>query len=48
MAENTSEQQVTATKTDNIVHVNNLHTHFKTLDGIVRAVNGVTLEIKKG
>jgi len=31
-----------------IVRVENLKTHFRTLDGIVRAVDGVSLEIKPG
>ena len=34
--------------TDTILKVNNLHVSFRTLDGIVDAVRGVTFDLKRG
>ena len=34
--------------TDTILKVNNLHVSFRTLDGIVDAVRGVTFNLKRG
>jgi len=30
-----------------LLEINDLHTHFPTKDGIVKAVNGVSLELKE-
>ena len=38
----------TEIKTENLIRVSNLKTYFNTLDGVVRAVNGVDLEISSG
>lgn len=35
-------------KPDNILEINELEVHFRTLDGTVRGVDGVTLNIQKG
>lgn len=32
----------------NILTVNNLKTYFQTEDGVVKAVDGITFELKKG
>jgi oligopeptide/dipeptide ABC transporter ATP-binding protein len=40
---------MTETKQDNtLISIDNLKTYFKTMDGTVRAVDGVTFDIKKG
>ncbi|MFN2150666.1 MAG: ABC transporter ATP-binding protein [Anaerolineales bacterium] len=40
---------MTATQKDNIlISIDNLKTYFKTMDGTVRAVDGVSLDIRKG
>jgi len=36
------------TTSDNLLTICNLHTHFYTEDGVVKALNGVNLEIKRG
>ena len=33
---------------ENILEINDLEVHFRTLDGVVRGVNGVTLDVRKG
>jgi oligopeptide/dipeptide ABC transporter ATP-binding protein len=38
----------TATRTRNILEVAGLRTHFQTLDGVVKAVDGVSFEIERG
>ena len=38
----------TEIKIENLIRVSNLKTYFNTLDGVVRAVNGVDLEISAG
>ena len=38
----------TEIKTENLIRVSDLKTYFNTLDGVVRAVNGVDLEISSG
>jgi oligopeptide/dipeptide ABC transporter ATP-binding protein len=35
-------------KPENILEINNLEVHFRTLDGTVRGVDGVTLDVRKG
>ena len=35
-------------KNGNILKVNNLKTYFQTEDGVVKAVDGITFELKKG
>ncbi len=37
-----------APKTDNVLEISGLRTHFGTIDGIVKAVDGVSFEIKRG
>src|SRR5688572_18335780 len=34
--------------TDNLLQIENLQTYFTTLDGIIRAVDGVSFDIKPG
>jgi len=36
------------TTSDNLLTIRNLHTYFYTEDGVVKALNGVNLEIKRG
>ena len=36
------------TTNDTVLKVDNLRTHFRTLDGIVRAVDGVSFDVGKG
>ena len=33
---------------DNLLTIRDLHTYFYTEDGVVKALNGVNLEIKRG
>ncbi|MBN1564181.1 MAG: ATP-binding cassette domain-containing protein, partial [Anaerolineae bacterium] len=33
---------------ENILEINNLKVHFKTLDGIVRGIDGVTFNVRNG
>lgn len=35
-------------KTETILHVNNLHTYFRTEHGVVPSVNGVSFDVKEG
>ena len=35
-------------KPDNVLEISGLRTHFGTIDGIVKAVDGVSFEIKRG
>ena len=35
-------------KTDYVLQIKGLRTHFGTIDGIVKAVDGVSFEIKRG
>ena len=37
-----------ATATQPVVSVRNLYTHFKTAEGVARAVDGVSFDIKQG
>ena len=37
-----------AVQSDNLIEVKNLHTHFFTDEGVVKAVDGVSFEIKRG
>jgi oligopeptide/dipeptide ABC transporter ATP-binding protein len=39
---------VESTTNDNLLTIRNLHTYFYTEDGVVKALNGVNLEIKRG
>ena len=52
MATQTSPQRSTAgassAKTDNVLEISGLRTHFGTIDGIVKAVDGVSFEIRRG
>ena len=36
------------TTPDTLLTIRNLHTYFYTEDGVVKALNGVNLEIKRG
>ncbi len=37
-----------APETENVLEIKGLRTHFGTLDGTVKAVDGVSFEIKRG
>ena len=37
-----------APQSDNLIEVKDLHTHFFTDEGVVKAVDGVSFEIKRG
>jgi oligopeptide/dipeptide ABC transporter ATP-binding protein len=44
----TGEPAATGGKTDNVLEISGLRTHFATLDGTVKAVDGVSFEIRRG
>ena len=34
--------------TEPLLHIDNLHVHFNTSDGVVKAINGASLTLNKG
>ena len=48
MTTQTKPAATTRAETDNVLEISGLRTHFGTLDGTVKAVDGVSFEIKRG
>ena len=48
MTTQTKAAATTPSETDNVLEIRGLRTHFATLDGTVKAVDGVSFEIKRG